>query len=265
METLVLNSSSKNYPVLKSDKYMVGAGFTSTHFSFDAEYFYKKLNGLMRVTSPEPDPGYDDNSPPENFYRLFVGNGWTRGLDLTAYYKKGKTDILVSYTLSKMAEQYDGLYKGEEFSPQEDRRHQVKFSAKQQMGKFDFRSLLTYKSEAPYLSLVKLEEHNGWDHGHGGPGGHHHGGHTEEAEYDLVVEHRYPFFSLDLGIDYSFMLAKQSAQIGLSLLNVTDHENIEEEQYTARVDKDENNKPLYISQQTELLGRTWNAHFKIVF
>ena len=258
MESLVLNSSAKDYPVLKSDKYMAGTGFTSKHFNLDAEFFYKKLDGLMRVSSPEPDPGFDNNSPPHNFYRLYVGKGWTRGMDITAYYKKGKTDILASYTLSKMVEQYDGLYKSEEFSPQEDRRHQVKFSAKQQIGKFDLRSLLTYKSKAPYLSLVKLEN-NDWDHG-----GHGHG-HTEEAEYELVVDYLDPFFSLDLGIDYSFKLSKQSVQVGISLLNATDHKNIEEVQYTGRVDNEGMNKPLYISDQTELLGRTWNAHFKIVF
>jgi hypothetical protein len=42
MESLVLNNAEAGYPVLRSDKYMVGGGYTSTHFTFDAEVYYKK-------------------------------------------------------------------------------------------------------------------------------------------------------------------------------------------------------------------------------
>jgi hypothetical protein len=66
----------------------------------------------MRVTTLQPDPGFNDHSPPDNFYDLFTGKGRTYGMDLAAYYKKGRTDLVASYTLSKIAEQYDDLFDG---------------------------------------------------------------------------------------------------------------------------------------------------------
>jgi hypothetical protein len=178
-------------------------------------------------------------------------------MDVTAYYKKGRTDVVAAYTLSRIAEQYDGLYNGDEYSPQEDRRHQVKLSVKHRLGAFNLSSLMTYKSKAPYLSLVRLEDHNSHG-GHGEPGD------VGQAEEMLVTDYLPYYFSLDFGVDYSFKMLKQSAQIGVSLINATDHLNIEELQHTGRVSRDEMHG-LYITQQTELLGRTWNAHVKIMF
>jgi len=254
MEALALNNVAAGYPVLRSDKYMIGGGYSITHFSFDIEFYYKKIDGLMRIATLHPDQGPNDHSPPETFYKLFTGNGWTRGMDITAYYKNGKTDIVMSYTLSKIAERYDDLFNGEEFSPEEDRRHQIKISGKHKFGDFDLSTLITYKSRAPYLSFVRVENHN-HDHDHGG---------IEMAEQTAVFDYLPPFFSLDVALDYNFKLLKQGAQVGISLINATDHANIEEVQHIGRVSKD-NNEGLYLTQQSKLLGRTWNAHFKIMF
>ena len=273
MESLVLNDADAGYPVLRSDKYMIGGGYTTTFFSFDAEWYYKKLNGLMREMSLFLDPGFDDQSPPESVYELFTGNGWTAGMDLTGYFKKGRTDIVMSYTLSWIKEQYDELFNGDAFSPPEDRRHQLKLSGKYQLGHFDFSTQVTYKSKAPYLSFVEVEKHdNDPGHNHNEPGhnhGHdpdHHYGHggIDMADQEVVFEYLDPFFSLDFGVDYSFDFFNQKAQLGISLINATDHANIEEKQYTGRVSGD-NDVGRYLTQQTELLGRTWNARFRIMF
>ncbi len=252
MESMVLNDAASGYPVLQSDKYMAGAGYTNTHLSFDAEIYYKKLDGLMRVATLRPDPGFNDHSPPDTFYKLFTGKGWTAGMDLTAYCKWGKSDLVMSYTLSKIAEQYDHLFNGAEFSPQEDRRHQLKFSGKYRLGHFDLSTLITYKSKAPYLSFVEVENHN---HDHDG---------IDQADQNVVFDYLPPYFSLDFALDYSFEFFKQQAQLGLSLINATDHANIEEVQQTGRVSR-ENMEGLYLTQRTELLGRTGNVRFKIMF
>ena len=268
MESLVLNNADAGYPVLRSDKYMIGGGYTTTHFTFDAEFYYKKLDGLMRVATLRPDPGFDDHSPPDSFYELFAGNGWTAGMDLTTYYKQGRTDIVISYTLGKIAEQYDKLFNGNEFSPPEDRRHQLKLSGKYKLGHFDLSSQVTYKSEAPYLSLVQLERH---DHDHVNNHGHdpdpdHNYGHggIDMADQKVVFEYLDPFFSLDFAVDYSFDFFNQKALLGISLINATDHANIEEVQHIGRV-SGENDESRYLTQRTELLGRTWNARFRIMF
>jgi len=255
MDALILNDKEEEYPVMRADKYMLGGGYSTQHFSFDAEFYYKKLDGLMRVTTLQPDPGFNDQTPPWNFYRLFTGTGWTAGMDLTAYFKKGRTDFVASYTLSKIAEQYDKFFDGKEFSPQEDRRHQVKFSGRYKMGHFDFSGLITYKSKAPYLSYIKVEDN---DH-------HYHEQHgIQMAPPEAVFDYLPEFFSLDFGLDYSFKLYKQHAMVGISLINATDHANVEEIINIGRIDRDEMDG-LFLTQKTELLGRTWNVRFRIMF
>lgn len=252
METLVLSEPEEGYPALRSDKYMIGVGYTTGPLSFDAEGYYKKINGLARVSALKPDPGFDDPTSPDNFYHLLSGSGYTTGLDVTVLYKEGKVEGAVYYSLSKIAEQYDELFNGEYFSPQEDRRHQIKLSGKYKWGRVSTTLLLTYKSEAPYISFVRLE-------GRGGIG---------MENQQNVVRYLPPFFSLDIGADYSFDLFKQPAQLGVSLINSTNHANVDELQHIGRVPRDGGHQGgpggFYITQQTELLGRTGNVHFRIL-
>lgn len=246
LDYLVLSEPDQKYPVMKSDKYMIGAGYSSTYLSIDAEWYYKKSVGLARVRPLRPNPAHDDGgAPPENFYQLFAGEGWTSGIDFTILYKRKNFEMSLLYTLSKIEERYDRLFNGDPFSPQEDRRHQIKVASTWLVGKFQLSSLITYKSKAPYLSLVRLEGRDGI-------------GMVEQR----AVERFLPsYFSLDLGLDYSFRLFNQPAMIGVSLINATNHQNINDLQHIGRISRD-GGKGLYITSQTELLGRTANVHFR---
>ncbi len=246
IEFLALSQPEAGYPVLKSDKYMAGAGYTSESLSIDAELYYKKIDGLMNVRALRPDPSFNDQTSPGEFYRLFTGDGWTGGLDLLVVYKKNNLESSVSYTLSKISERFDQLFNGNPFSPQEDRRHQVKISVQNKMGKFTASSLLTYKSKAPYLSLVRLDGRDG----------------IGMVDQGNVFRYLPPYFSLDLGLDYSFKCFHQPAQIGISLINATNHENINDLQHVGRVSREGGMGGLFFTQETELLGRTFNVHFR---
>lgn len=244
---LVLSDPTEGYPVMTSDKYMLGTGYVTTRLSLDAEFYYKTVDGLAAVRSLQPDPGHGgDHEPPGTFYKLFIGEGRTYGMDFTALYKWKHIETSVLYTLSKIEERYDMLFQGDYYSPQEDRRHQIKWSGAYLFGKFRASALMTYKSEAPYLSLIRLD-------GHGGIG---------NANYETVLRYLPSYFSLDLGLEYSFKCFQQPAMVGVSLINATNHENISDLQHLGRVDRD--GGELYITNQTELLGRTFNVHFRFL-
>jgi hypothetical protein len=170
-------------------------------------------------------------------------------MDVTAYYTHGKVDVTAYYTLSKIAERYDELFNGNYFSPQEDRRHQLKLSGKVSMGDFETFGLVTYKSKAPYLSYVRLE---------GGDG-------IGMVDQGNVVRYLPAYFSLDLGVDYAFHVFHQPARIGVSLINATNHTNVEELQHLGKINRDGQGLGFFITHQTELLGRTGNVHFRILF
>ena len=114
------------------------------------ELYYKKSDGLARVRPLNPDPSHG-NQGSDDFYSLFTGDGRTYGIDLTLLYKKKKVEASVLYTLSKIEERYAMLFNGSYFTPQDDRRHQLKASGTYSFGKFRASTLITYKSKACLL------------------------------------------------------------------------------------------------------------------
>ena len=242
---LLLSNPSEGIPLLTANKYMLGFGYSQAIFSLDAEVFYKTMQGLARLRPLQPDPS-DGPAEPSDFYRLFAGEGYTYGADITLVYKNQNTELSLYYTLSWLKERYPMLFQGNYFSPQEDRRHQVKFAGAQKMGAFKATTLITYKSPAPYLSQVFLEN--------GGIG---------DANFMAVQDYLPAYFSLDIGLEYHFRLIRQPAMLGVSLINATNHRNVSDIQYLGRVPGDNGNQ-LYITNQTELLGRTFNVHFRFL-
>jgi hypothetical protein len=241
---LLLSNPSEGIPELTSDKYMVGAGINTTGLSLDVELYYKTMDGLARVRPLRPDPGDAPPAEPADFYQLFTGEGRTYGSDVTLIYKNQKIETSLLYTLSWMEERYAALFQGVYFSPQEDRRHQVKLSAGYKAGRFKCSALLNYKSPSPYLSLVQLE-----------------GDGIGDANFMAVQDFLPAYFSLDIGLDYHFSLFGQPTMIGVSLINATNHTNVSDIQYLGRVAGD-NGSQVFITNQTELLGRTFNVHFR---
>ncbi len=247
VDFLALSQPEAGYPVLKSDKFMLGGRYASTFISLDAELYFKKTDGLLSVRALLPDPSFQDETSPGEFYRLFSGEGWTAGLDFMAVYKYKKTETSISYTLSKISQQFDKLFNGKSFSPSEDRRHQIKLSSQFKMGSYVASGLFTYKTKAPYLSLIRLE-------GQGGIG---------MANQVAVFRYLDPYFSLDLALDYSFKVASHPTQIGVSLINVTNHKNVNDLQHIGRIPR-AGMGGLFLTHETALLGRTFNMHFRFL-
>jgi hypothetical protein len=245
---LVLGAPDKGYPVLRSDKFMAGLGYTRTRWGADIEAYYKRSDGFIRLRPTQPDPSGDPTSP-EDYYKLFDGQGWTAGVDVTLFYKHKNLDLSLLYTLSRLWEQYDELFRGEAFSPQEDRRHQVKLQGQYRFGRFIASGLVSYKSKAPYLSLVALD-------GTGGGG-------IGQARGDDVFRYLPPFFSLDLGLDYAFSIGRIPVLVGASVINLTDHANIDDILHLGRV-PGAMGRSVYLTQQTELLGRTGNVRLRLI-
>lgn len=247
---LVLGAPDKGYPILRSSKFMAGIGYTQIRWAVDIEGYYKQSEGFIRLRPTRPDPSYGDLTSPEDYYQLFSGEGWTAGVDVTVLYKHKAFDLSLLYTLSRMWERYDDLFRGEAFSPQEDRRHQIKLQGQYRFGKFIASGLLSYKSRAPYLSFADLDRAGGDGIG--------------QARGMDVFRYLPPYVSLDLGLDYTFSLLRLPVLLGASVINLTDHENLDDILHLGRIPR-EMGRPLYLTQQVALLGRTGNARLRVIF
>lgn len=245
IEFLALSQPEAGYPVLRADKLMIGGNFNSGKIYMDAELYYKKTDGLIAVRSLKPDPSFPDAISPGDVYRLFTGDGRTAGLDILASIKSKKAETSISYTISKIEQRYERLFNGNYFSPKEDRRHQIKLSSRYQLGKFTASGLLAYKTEASYISLIRLGA-----------------GDIEMTDQGMVIGYLPFYFTLDLGMEYDFLLNDWPAQIGVSVINATDHSNINNIQHIGRVRGENGMGGFFITHETELPGRIFNVHFK---
>lgn len=243
---IILSDPALDYPVLKSSKYMLGTSFTTQDFQLNVETYYKRNRGMARLRPLQPDPSYQNGMSPDNFYDLFIGEGWAAGVEISGTYTVNNFETTLFYNLGRIAEQYPFLFRGEYFSPQEDRRHQLKLSLSYRLQKFSFYSFTTYKTGAPYLSFSMLE---------GGPG-------VGMAFQNTSFQRLPSYFSLDAGINYDFKWNKVLFQTGVSVYNVTQHKNIESIRHVGRLPGMEN-RNVILTQQTQLPGRTFNVHFRM--
>lgn len=249
-ELIALSSTQSGIPILSAHKFMVGASLDDERWLVRSELFYKKTDGIMSVRPLRPELAIDSETSIADFYRFFTGDGWTAGIDVIGYYTKDPWSASVSYTLSKITQRFDQLFNGEYYLPKEDRRHQIKLSSQYQLGKFMLNGLLTYKSKAPYTSFALLED----------------GGGFQNAQHNTVIRYLPPYFSLDLGVDYSFPLFRHPAIIGVSLINATNHTNISDLQYLGRVNREfPGMNGLFLTSQTELLSRIVNVKAVVLF
>ena len=243
-------ATEKNIPILRSNNFMVGYNFQSSGFSLDLETFYKSSDGALQFSAPTAGFGID-NLPAIADYRLLVGERRTYGVDLTLSYKKDNYTGGVSYTLSKSEDRYNQIFRGEYFSNQNDRRHQLKWLNNISLGKFSLTGNIIATSGRPYIALEKIEN-------------------SQERlnlrSRDIINNLPY-YLRIDFGADYQFHIGKNEASIGLSIFNITNRQNVKYIQYSTRVTNNNNMnaKNIILGTEGELLDRTLNLNFSLNF
>lgn len=243
-------SKGKIFPVLKTHKFMLGYSATWSKFTFDVEAYYKDINGAMQLLNPLTGFDASGNGPSISNYLLFVGKSRVMGIDFTLGYQFDKLYSGLAYTLSKSEDKYNGLFKGKYFASQNDRRHQLKWINNLRLNNFDFNLNVIYANGRPYIPFENLQMING------------------KSILDRKNQKQMPaYFRLDIGGNYNFKISKIDANVGISIFNLTNRQNVKYVQYSHQINGNgsNSNDSVVIGTGADLIDRTLNLNFGISF
>lgn len=247
-KSLWVTSGENGIPVLLSHNYMIGFNKVHEHFNIDIEFYQKNFKGLTEYVVTQPSMGNQENMPGSRDYKLFLGGGFSRGVDiiLTSGYKDYETYL--SYTLSKSMERYKAIGRNEYFPSEDDRRHQFKWINSYRYKKFSAGIDYIFLSGRPYTDLRNL-----------GPNGDI--TNSPPSERFKRVD---PYHRVDLSLSYRFKILKYPTSFSFSVLNLLDNEN---ERYIQNVAEDvgQNSEAvnIVVGNESALLDRTFNFSWKI--
>jgi hypothetical protein len=181
-------SNREDIPVLQSNHYVSGITFKHKGLTLGLEGYYKTTSGITR---------YVNLSNPV-IQGIFEGDARMYGMDLLVKQYFRKHEAWASYTLSKTEEHFP--YMPEDVDYQDalhDQRHEVKGALLLNFSPFFFSTNYVYGS-----------------------------GFREPVSIFEDEQERYPYSRLDMAFIYRHSIKSYHFEVGISILNVLNHENI---------------------------------------
>ncbi len=245
----LLSDDGDFIPHSSSSQYAMGFTYETEHFLLDVEGYKNKTQGVLEYFSPFE---VVETSEPFSFY--FEGNNYSKGIDFLLQKKSGKYNGWLAYSLNKSENDIPGLNEDDRFPSKQDQRHEFKIINMISAGSWNFGATWVYGSGRPFSAPEDLGQ--------------------EILDDDFVVDNvnseRLPsYHRMDVSANYSFKLGGVSGDLGLSLSNVYNRENIKSKRFF-RIDLDpvtfqDLDEPRYLSSDVKLLGFTPNFSLRLSF
>ncbi len=183
-----INSDEETIPVLNAQHWVGGVSYNKKGLTISGELFYKTTDGLTRFYN-------GGNRLGKGFY---VGNSRSKGFDLFIKKEYKKHMAWASYTLSKTEEHFPFYIREEYLLAPHHQKHELKFAG-----------ILNFKSfwfSANYVYGSGFERYN--------------------IETGQGLERDKPYNRFDIALVYKFRPGKVSTELGVSVLNVFDTDNL---------------------------------------
>ena len=193
-----------------SNHYVLGASYETDGFLFDAEAYYKDLDGLSEFSLRFQRAGRGI----ENLF--FQGTGVARGLELLAQKKTGAYTGWASYTLARVDHEFPDLNGGEPFPALHDQTHEFKVVNSMSLGKWTLSGTWTFGTGKPYTapeSEYAIELLDGREQGYIHV--------SDKNALRLPDYHR-----MDVAAHYRFPLGMWMGDLGISVFNLYDRTNV---------------------------------------
>jgi hypothetical protein len=212
--------NNEDIPVLNSIHYILGASYNHNDLTVSLEGYYKDVTGLTR---------YIRNTA-NSIEGIYEGKGRSYGLDVMVKKDYKWLSAWVSYSLSKTEELFE-YFKDEEYrmAPQ-DQRHEVKLAALVNLDPIYFSADYVFGSGFPTSPHILADD-------------------QEDLNYSR----------LDVALIYKFLDRRLKGEIGLSVLNVLNTQNIKYANYERIATNQTNSINIY----TEAIPITPALYFKL--
>jgi len=245
-------------PVARSNHFAMGAQYLGNGFAVEAEYFRKNTRGLLEYALLRTgfEPGQE--APARQLeYVVFEGTGFVQGLDVLLRKTAGNYTGWIAYTLSKSTNRFDDILNGRSFPASNDRRHQLQIVNQYRAGRWTFSGTYVFASGRPYSNLRDLAR-------------------LRREPVDrrkLPIEDRLSYLPdyhrVDLGVEYRFPLGAVELELGASVFNLLNRQNVKYRQYVFAIPESlrqtEELRSTVIGNELELLDRTLNLRAGIIF
>lgn len=200
-------------PVTSSDQYVAGLSWENKEWLFDAEVYYKTLDGLTEYSlrflpgMPGKEAEYE-----ESFYN---GSGLARGVDFLLQKKYGRFNGWIGYTLGEARQNYP-VYGSSDFYASNDVTHEFKAVGLYKWKRWDFSATWIYASGKPYTApeggyQITLLDGTTQDFLNV----------SSKNSYRLPAYHRF-----DVAATYNFRVGNSPATLGLSVFNLYNRRNV---------------------------------------
>lgn len=205
-------SNKNGAPVVESNHYIAGATLRLDGFLIDVEGYYKDVEGVVEFN---PVPYFVKDEIMDQGL-LVNGRGRMSGIDFLVQKEVGIYKGWISYSLSKSLHSFPSIEDGKFYPSLQDQPHEVKLVNMLRLGRWDFSCTWVYGSGKPYpkYNVVYFTDGNNKVTDLAVS--------KDQTNYDrLPAYHR-----LDVSGSYNFSIGKAYGQIGLSIFNVYDRQNV---------------------------------------
>jgi outer membrane receptor for ferrienterochelin and colicin len=249
-------SNQDEFPVGRSNNYMLGNHWARGPWSLDLELYKKDFWGLIEYA--HLFQGFDPeeiNPGRQREYAIFNGKGNTHGLDVMLSLNRTNYQGWLSYTWSKTLHEFRAIYRGATFPAQDDRRHQISWVNHYHWKALDLSATYVMASGRPFLDLAQLQKPED----------------LRQINPDQLFSRLPTYHRIDLGLSYPFSWKWAECSLGLSVFNVANRQNVKYQQfvYSIPYQRQEDGASQTLNQvignTTNLLNRTWNLSFSVQF
>ncbi len=241
--------SSSELPPGSSQHYTLGTEFETADYLFSIEGYYKNIDNLLEFTQRIVRSQQSRQLVKTNYVtNFFQGTGISKGVEFLIQKKFGSLNGWLSYTLSDVEYKFPDFDGGDPFPANQNKAHELKFILAYETGNWNFSAAWIYASGAPYTApqlqySIQLLDGTTQSYIHV----------SEKNVYQLPDYHR-----LDVSGSYNFKHKNINGEVGLSIFNLYNRENIWYKKYDLTV------SPIQITN-VSMLGFTPTLFIKFNF
>jgi outer membrane receptor for ferrienterochelin and colicin len=229
--------------------YILGVEYETPGFLFSIEGYYKNLDNLLEFTQRLVRSSQSRLTSLTNYEtNFFKGKGFAKGIEFLVQKKFGALSGWVSYTLGKVEYTFENFDSGDPFPANQDRAHEFKAVSSYEIGNWTFSASWIYSTGLPYTApesqyFIELLDGSKQSYIHV----------SEKNVYRLPDYHR-----LDISASYMFKNKSLNGEVGVSVFNLYNQQNIWYKKYDLSV------SPVEVTNIT-MLGITPTIFIKLNF
>lgn len=206
---------ARRLPVMESDHLIAGFQYEKNDLTLDLEFYEKQVSGLTEYNiSHLYNPNNDRQSPS---ILISPGTSNIRGLDLLIQKRIGPYQGWIAYTRSQALNRFESINNNTEIAAREDQRNELKFVHIVELPAWNFSATWVYGSGKPFYrpDINFIRNNQG-----------------ELINFEVVntqktIERLPDYHRLDISLAYKFKGENMRGEMGLSILNVYNRQNIQ--------------------------------------